>query len=78
MARFRSTLLKVTNLKTGRVSLFIEKCGRMQRVSPAEYQDRYMMFYTPDGTLESVHSSTGKYYRREYCTVVWSEKLKGE
>lgn len=78
MARFRSTLMRVTNLASGKVFYYIEKCGVMQRVSHAEYQDRDMMFYTQEGTYENISTTTTKTHRREYHTVVWSETLKSE
>jgi hypothetical protein len=78
MARFRSSLMRVTNLATGKVYYYIEKCGTMQRVGLDEYHNRTMMFLTPDGTYENVSTVTTKTHRRDYATVVWTEQLKGE
>jgi hypothetical protein len=63
---YYSELMDCTNLKTGRVTYYIKKCGTFSRVTRAAWDARY---FGADG-LQSLHSVSTKTHRRSYRTVI--------
>ena len=71
LVKFRSDLCETVNLKTGKSTYYIAKCGVFQRVASGEFHQRNAM---PGCEYENLHSKTSRGVRRYYTTVVWQEE----